>query len=234
VGACSSARVRNVAPRFTRLGWSRSLPGHALAGKRESPAALFQNQTMRFDFLRKRGKKKKPHLRPPPWLPDLRLSVFDVKFLIHLGRRWDDIFLMRPGSQRVSFLRCVPHGIIDWQNTTTRTEYLMGVFDKIPTGPLGADGGKLPEDSDFLDRWPSVFELMTATKYPGGQPREKSSLFFVIEEGAFKISIAERTRDLSLWASGPTFFAALDTLEQRLTSDAPEWRSKGKGGRKKG
>jgi hypothetical protein len=178
--------------------------------------------------------RRKPKMRPPAWLPALVLRVFDHKFLIHPGRRWDEVFVSRPGEKRVTLVRVLPAGRVDWDNATLRTEYLMGVFDRLPTGPNGADGGKLPEDPDFLEKWPGLWELLTETKYPDGSARERSSLFVVIEEGTFKVSINERTREMSCWGAGPTFERALDCLEGRVTSDSPEWRANRGGRRKKG
>jgi hypothetical protein len=167
------------------------------------------------------------------WQANYRFRLFECLFLVQEKKGWDEVYLRKPGSSSLGIIRVLPHGAVKWFDSTQATEYLMGVFDNIPLGPDADDSGKLPEDVAFLDKWPGVFELMTSLKYPSGIKRERSSLFVVIEEGTFKISISERTRELSLWATGPTFFAALDCLERRITSDSPEWRASRKGGKGK-
>src|SRR5262249_24986254 len=110
---------------------------------------------------------------------------------------------------------------------------IMGFFDALPSGNGTGGEAHLPEDSMFVKDYPALWQFLTATEYKPGEPRERSSLTMFVEEGSFKLCLSERTKNCSCWATGPTFLEALEALERRITSASPEWRSSGKGKRKK-
>jgi hypothetical protein len=170
----------------------------------------------------------------PTWLPDAKLRVDDVTFSWQLGHRWGELFVLRPRCRYVSLVSVVPRQELLWGTEAEKVEYLMGVFDKLPAPGTNGDACKLPEDPRFVKKFPGLWELLTQTKYPDESPRERSSLTLFVEEGVFKLVVSEKTRELSCWATGPTFEGALDALEKRLTSDSPEWRSRPSGKKKKG
>lgn len=108
----------------------------------------------------------------------------------------------------------------------------MSFFNNLPTSDAASEASKLPSDQGFKKRWPAVWEYLTATEYAPGQPRERSSLTLVVEDGCFKYYLSEKTKECGIDATGETQDKALDALEARITSAAPGWRSVG-GGRKK-
>jgi len=109
----------------------------------------------------------------------------------------------------------------------------MGFFDKLPSGENGQLTARLPTDEKFVKKYPALWMFLTALEYEPGKPRERSSLTMFVEEGCFKLCLTERTKECSCWATGPTYEEALKALEERITSAAPEWRSSGKGKRRK-
>jgi hypothetical protein len=176
-----------------------------------------------------RGFRKKH--ATPLWQPTVRLKIDHVTFLVHCRRGWNEVYIQRPGARGFTIVSVTQPKKVDFADNTLLVEYLMGVFDRLPI-PGKIEGDKLPEDKKFLEHWPGILEMMTAKQYGNtGTPREPSSLFIVCEEGQFKVSISDKTRELSCWGVGATFQGALDCLEQRITSDSPEWRAY-KGGRK--
>jgi len=87
-------------------------------------------------------------------------------------------------------------------------------------------------DPVFRKDYPSVHELMATSILPGGEVRQPCSLLMFSGDGMWKACLNERDLDVSLWASGKGFYAALDCLEERLNAEVVEWRSKPSRGRK--
>jgi hypothetical protein len=169
----------------------------------------------------------------PVWMPVEKWPVSCGVLLVHDMGTYLEVFLRRNGSKFHTLVAAFPFLSREQQWRDAFRRKIMGVFDKLPSSNGKAGSGPLPEDSDFLEAWPGLWELMTETKYPDGKDRERSSLTVFIEEGSFKLCISERTRELSCWATGPTFKRALDALEGRVVSDSPEWRASGRGKKKK-
>lgn len=86
--------------------------------------------------------------------------------------------------------------------------------------------------------WPSLFELLTADKFPDGTKREPSRLTVFMDSGAVKAALRDEGMQASAFRSGATIGAALDALERALREDDPDlwqpWRAGNQQWKKKG
>lgn len=101
----------------------------------------------------------------------------------------------------------------------------MGLNDLFPaTNPSDPVVFSLQEDAEFTDAAPTVWSLCCTAFHEDGKPRQVSTLLFFIEAGAWKARLSERNHHLDLWGGGPTFRAALESLEGQLTKRPVPWR----------
>lgn len=82
----------------------------------------------------------------------------------------------------------------------------------------------LPDDPAFLARYPVIWEYMTIDSYDDGKPRQRSTLLFVVEDGAWKCCLNDRDQQRSLWLAGGSFEAVLAVLEATLDDPRAIWR----------
>lgn len=150
------------------------------------------------------------------------------------GSVWTEIVLRRTGSRAWSMLCVLPTAFYSSLDETYRKEMLMSFLDSVNSCAPQDGPGRPVLDPKFFKDYPALFEFLTAYAYPDGQVRTPSCFTVFAEDGAFKIVLNERDRNLSLWGTGQSFQDALKTLEERLKSDRPDWRkNRPQGARKK-
>jgi len=93
--------------------------------------------------------------------------------------------------------------------------------------------GGLPPDKDFQDRFPALFEHLTASRYPDGSARRTCSLSVFCEDASWKACLNDRDQNLVLFVTESRFDTLLEGLELLLQEEFPPWRkSKGATGGK--
>jgi len=81
-----------------------------------------------------------------------------------------------------------------------------------------------PDDMEAMERWPTVFDLLTSNHYPDGEPREQSNLIIFCEGPYFKARLNEPTSGNVLWKAASSLTGLLDCLETELGSEVVDWR----------
>lgn len=111
----------------------------------------------------------------------------------------------------------------------------MSFLRRLPPSGEGSNGGE-PLDPDFKDRFPALFEHLTANRYPDGTARRTCSLSVFSEDAAWKMCLNDRDQSMVLFVTEARFDACLESLELLLQEELPPWRkSKGQqGGRRPG
>lgn len=92
---------------------------------------------------------------------------------------------------------------------------------------MGKDSPVAANDKEFAKTHPAIHEFLTLKKDDAGVSRQTSTLYIFCEDGQFKVCLAERDEELSLWASAEGLAEVLEALEAMLQTASPPWRKKG-------
>jgi len=108
----------------------------------------------------------------------------------------------------------------------------MSYLRRRPQEAAELNGG-LPPDKDFQDRFPALFEHLTANRYPDGSARRTCSLSVFCEDASWKACLNDRDQNLVLFVTESRFDTLLEGLELLLQEELPPWRkSKAIGGQR--
>jgi len=88
----------------------------------------------------------------------------------------------------------------------------------------GQSNGGQPNDPDFNQRFPALFEHLTANRYPDGTARRTCSLSLFSEDGLWKACLNDRDQGLVLFVTEGRLDAILEGLELLLQEEFPPWR----------
>jgi hypothetical protein len=174
---------------------------------------------------------RRPYLLEP-WRYASLLFGGMAEFSWHDGESFCDLYCRLSGNKHWQYVMTLRSDAWRAAESTERVEFLMSFLDKVPPAGGASAAASPMEDQPFMKKFPAVAEFCWSTAWPDGTCRQPSTLTFFCEEGQWKVCLSERNREVSLWGSGRTFEDALNTLEQRLASDKPDWR-KSKAARKR-
>lgn len=99
----------------------------------------------------------------------------------------------------------------------------MSYLRRLPPPGAESSGGE-PPDRDFKDRFPALFEHLTAARYPDGSARRTCSLSVFCEDAMWKMCLNDRDQNMVLFVTEPRFDACLEALELLLQEELPPWR----------
>lgn len=85
-------------------------------------------------------------------------------------------------------------------------------------------------DAWFAKEFPALLEYLTVGELPGGETRQLSSLTLFVEQGIWKLCLAEKDAEVNLFGSGDSVELALANLEERLKAPNVDWRRRSGGG----
>jgi len=92
---------------------------------------------------------------------------------------------------------------------------------------------RIDPDGILLRRAPMVLAMLTDDKWDDGSTRETSTLLLFVDADRLKACFKDRALERSVFVTGESLEAILDTLETGLETDALEWRGYGREGKKK-
>lgn len=81
-------------------------------------------------------------------------------------------------------------------------------------------------DAEFQRKYPSITEYLFTQKWQDGSPRVTSTLAIFSSEGALKVVLNDRDNNRSAFFCEPTVELALESLEQALSTDRVDWKTK--------
>lgn len=89
-----------------------------------------------------------------------------------------------------------------------------------------AQSSRAAEDQDLCERFPTLYDYLTATVYdgPDGGPRQVCTLLVFCADGVFKGCLRDRDEGICLWAAGRTLGDLLRVFEDDLANDTGVWR----------
>jgi len=145
---------------------------------------------------------------------------------------WAVFYAAHAWRPSVSFVLVEPWDVWGSLSPYDRRTLLMS-FLKRRQSEEGSSNGGLPLDPDFSQRFPALFEHMTANRYPDGTARRVCSLTLFSEEGSWKACLNDRDQNLVLFVTEGRFDTLLEALELLLQEELPPWR-KSTSGRQKG
>jgi hypothetical protein len=159
-----------------------------------------------------------------PWFGQLQSYESDSVLSVVCNHGWTELFARRKLSRQWTLLGAFPTSF--WRSLhDDEKEFLkMSYLEKFSSAACATPPPASPADKQFQKQFPAISEFCWSTAWPDGTVRTPSSLTFFCEEGQWKVCLSERDRGVSLWGSGPTFEIALQCLEDRLSSDRPDWR----------
>jgi len=76
---------------------------------------------------------------------------------------------------------------------------------------------------------PAVVEYLTASTYPDGSARERSTISIFVEDGVVKACLSDRDQARTLWRSGASVEDAVMALEGAVVDGTADWRRSGGG-----
>ena len=80
--------------------------------------------------------------------------------------------------------------------------------------------------SSFEDKWPTVYAYVMQDRFEDGSFRQTSTLLFFLDQGRLKVCLSDRQCSRSLFRSSRSVDGCLDALEEALTTDTADWKSK--------
>lgn len=102
----------------------------------------------------------------------------------------------------------------------------MGI--KRPETPSASGNGQgAPIEGMLGKKYPLVLEMLSATTYEDGGPRQTSTLLLFVEGGTVKGCLNDRDIGRTAWAASTTLEGLLASFESRLEKDGLEWRPGG-------
>lgn len=104
------------------------------------------------------------------------------------------------------------------------SEHLMSFLERRKQGQAADSKSAAPPDKDFKVRYPALWDFLTMTVDDGGNAREVATLLVFCSEGQFRACLHDRATRGHLWACAAVWDDLLDSLEDRLTADSPDWR----------
>ena len=88
---------------------------------------------------------------------------------------------------------------------------------------MRADGAK-PEVCDLGERWPSLWEFMTATEWDDKSRRAVGTILVMFEEGTWKVMLNDKALGRLAFVSGPSWEAAMNKADDAVRTDEADWR----------
>lgn len=159
-----------------------------------------------------------------PWFGELNSYGTDAVLSVVCSLGWTELYARRKASKQWTLLGAFPTSFWRSLDSSVSEDLKMSYLEKFASASPQVSKEVAPNDKNFAKDYPALSEFCWATTWPDGQTRQPSSLTFFAEEGMWKVCLSERDRGVSLWGTGPTFEIALQCLEDRLTSDRPDWR----------
>ena len=153
-----------------------------------------------------------------------RLEVGQVA--MRRGRTWVELYARLYPAKWFGLMRVYPRRRWDQLSGLDREELFMSFLDQLKEAQGKKLAGTSCADEKFQKQYPALFEYMTATAFSDGQERTPCSITVFAEDGQFKVCLAERDLDMTLWGTGETFQEALRCVEDRLKGPNPDWRRK--------
>lgn len=79
-------------------------------------------------------------------------------------------------------------------------------------------------DQMMTQRYPLLWDHITAVEWEGGEKRDPSSLLIFRDEGVLKGMLRDKDAGLCLWMAAPSFMGLLEAIEGALDDPETEWR----------
>lgn len=87
----------------------------------------------------------------------------------------------------------------------------------------------IPEEDVLPDvrvKWPHVWDYLALSAYDDGTARQRATVTLFVDQDGPKACLNDRDLGRTLWRSGISFVALLDSLEAALADDSADWRHK--------
>lgn len=159
-----------------------------------------------------------------PWLGELSDYASDAVLSVVCSLGWTELHCRWKDSKQWTLLGAFPSAFWRSLSLEEMEGLKMSFLEKFQAAGAAPAKDVCMADRQFSKTFPAISEFCWSTAWPDGTARTPSSLTFFCEEGQWKVCLSERDRQVSLWGSGQTFEIALQTLEDRLASDRPDWR----------
>lgn len=106
---------------------------------------------------------------------------------------------------------------------------LKGVDDMLRKPKPGERSGPVEapwDDESFAKAYPTITEMLYATRYEDNTVRTTSTLLVFCDNGVLRICLNDRDNVRSAFFTGVTFEGALLSAENALAAGLVEWKSK--------
>lgn len=102
----------------------------------------------------------------------------------------------------------------------------LGAHMKKKDKKHGSGEIRAADDDEFKERYPELFEHLTATCFEGdrSQPRVTSTLLLFAQDGVWKGCLRDRADGTCCWCAAAGALAVLDILEAELRDGTAVWR----------
>lgn len=106
-----------------------------------------------------------------------------------------------------------------------REGLIMGFLRKVSSDRKDAEAGRLGIDELELQKWPCLYEHLTDTCYPDGQPRATSTITIFWGTQGLTATLNDRDNEQACFASGSGLVALLSALDAMAANPDTVWRS---------
>lgn len=119
----------------------------------------------------------------------------------------------------------VPVSPGDWTATRSILQDACDSLMKRPTKPVAGEvvTGTVC-DPQIQQRYPQLWEHLTAVAYDDGSRRETSTLLLFMQDGSLKGMLRDKDGERCLWVAARSLIGVLEALEGQLGDDMADWR----------
>lgn len=107
---------------------------------------------------------------------------------------------------------------------------VMATMSKLVKQTSGGTVESVPNDDQFSEAYPTLWEWLTATQIADEFKKERPKLSIGIEGGYWRVSLSDAALECSLATLGNSFATAIESIDRLLLdADAPwqHWRKRG-------
>ena len=116
------------------------------------------------------------------------------------------------------------HSFQRWAKTQRKRGRVMSFLRRSTGGAPPVTSGDTASMDWCRDRWPALFEHLTATRWDNGEERQTSSLSVFMDSGVLKACLNDKAESRVAFVASASFEGLLDALDEGIQNGSLDWR----------